>query len=190
MTVALRIPTVQTPTAYCNCLSGYYFTGTTCEPCGKKILGCEDCSQDGTICYYCPTSSGNFELNGTICSCIANYYLAGEICLPCPYWCYECTSPTVCTNWNSDYGYIDDGTGTYFVCDNANGYYAVGIYCVYCWDSITGCTSCSSLSVCTQCASWITRLAVSESGTCECTTGVFEPWTQTCISCANCCPYG
>lgn len=109
--------------------------------------------------------------------------------MACPYWCYECSSPTVCLTWNSDYGYIDDGTGTNYTCDLANGYGFDGIYCVYCSSAMKGCTNCTSKSVCTACDPTLSLLA--DSSGCGCgPTSYYDPLQYICVSCSGCCPEG
>lgn len=67
------------------------------------------------------------------------------------------------------------------------GFYQKGIYCYRCWDAIPGCISCTSETVCTQCANWILNFGISPTFNCECSVGVYDPMTSTCVACTNCC---
>ncbi len=101
---------------------------------------------------------------------MGNFYNpATPSCDPCGFACDVCTSPTSCTTCQSPY--VSDDSGG---CICAPGYYynSATPSCDPC--SITGCSECSSLTVCTVCALGYYQ----PSGTSTCTL-----CSSNCISC-------
>lgn len=157
---------------------GHYITAEgLCPACSAAITGCDTCSQSSLgalpVCTKC--QSGYRLLNGKCvenCSGVtcSNGYKAtstsaGCCCekttISCPENCSTCSSSATCTKCQSGY-YLSGGkctacpanatcTGTsIFSCND--GYYKSGSACLRCSSTMTGCTSCTSASVCTECS--------------------------------------
>lgn len=127
-----------------SCQIGYYFSSPNCLSC--SALGCLTC-KNNLKCLTCP--AGSYLITAT------------ELCETCstplPN-CFQCSSPTVCSQ--CAYGYALTTTGATTNCTTCS--------------TMTGCYHCSSLSVCLACQSgyWL------NGNTCS-------PCLEGCRSCVN-----
>ena len=117
-------------------------TQTGCSDC-TSLTTCSKCNEglnfylDGQVCKFCDPAENKFIEDGLCKDCILDN-------------CTRCSSPSVCAECDaaSSY-YLKEGETTCSECKANENKFLSGGKCQLC--GLTGCTTCSSLSVCGQC---------------------------------------
>ena len=142
-----------------TCPNGTYLSGTSCLACNSNCVTCKTTSTTCTSCKAgmylnvltntcvtsCPT---NYVGSNGVCDCAVNYY--GATCTAC-----NCGLGGTCDDGATGSGNCTCNTGYKQTTVNgpcntcASGYFLSGTTCVAC---PANCTTCSSATVCTQCA--------------------------------------
>lgn len=155
-----------------SCNSGYYTLGPNCLLCNVSILGCLDCSSDGSACNVCDPAMNMQAVTGQ-CVCQLGFYQSSvnQLCVPCS------TIDPLCAS-------CVDSSGTLSCLSCSTGYFPVGNVCTACNTTITGCSSCDPTgTICSACDSAF-NFQLSGSN-CSCTIGFFfNATTQSCFSCS------
>jgi len=129
-----------------KCETGFTAIGNNvCQPC--KVLACETCSRDVSICEKCPEKKYLYN-NQCIEKCpLGAYPLPTMTCDTCTSECIECTNKSTCTKCKP--GKVLQGTNCLSVCDD--GFVPINGECTKCKNM--NCRRCLStdLSKCTEC---------------------------------------
>ena len=144
-----------------SCSTGYYPVSNVCQLCSTAILGCLDCSDDGSNCTLCDSALNMQVGSGGQCICSTGYFQNATTltCIACTTIDPLCASCSLILLTPS--------------CSSCSlGYFIQANACISCAIPLIGCTSCDNNSVCNACDG--TNHYQLQVNVCVCTLGYFS----------------